>query len=158
MRRDPRYPQYQPVVRREKPESLRNPKFGVKAVSGGVGGGGAPSPPTFIRIGGGHELRETPKVIGIVTSNAALPDFLPDGLEPNDTSEGDFPDAFGYGYLPTGQSVFVYARNAAHVLNALLGDPLGWTYRVIDIFTLPDQTRFNDPEAGQLYTIYQVGE
>ena len=120
--------------------------------------GAAPAQaPQYIRIGGGHELRETPRVIGIKTSDAVLPDFLPDGLEPNDTSEGDFPDAFGYGYLGGITQVFVYARNAAHVFNALLGDPVGWTYPVLGTFRIPDETEFTTPGNGAFYTVYEVG-
>lgn len=111
----------------------------------------------YIRIGGGHELRALPKVIGIKTTGDPLPDYLPNGLSPNDTSEGDFPDGFGYGYLNGISECFVYAANAVHVYNALLGDPVGWTYPVVNIIRLPDLTEYTTPGAGNYYTIYQIG-
>ena len=159
MRRDPRYPQYQPTIQRREPDKRTNPRFGRKSVAGGTGGGGVVVPQQYIRVGGGHELRVMPRVIGIKTSNDPVPDFLPDGLEPNINSEGSFPDAFGYGYLDGIAQVFVYAPDAVHVFNALLGDPVGWTYPVLEVLQIPDQTRFNDPEEelGTVYTVYQVG-
>ena len=160
MRRDPRYPQYQPVIKRQSPDERTNPRFGRKSVAGGTGAGGAaPAPQQYIRVGGGHELRAMPRVIGIKTTGDPMPDFLPDGLEPNITSEGAFPDGFGYGYRNGVSQAFVYAPDAVHVFNALLGDPVGWTYPVIAILEIPDETRFNDPEEelGTVYTVYQVG-
>ena len=117
----------------------------------------ADAAPQYIRIGGGHELREMPKVIGVKTTNAALPDFLPNDLEPNITSEGNFPDGFGYGYLNGINQAFVYAPDAVHVFNALLGDPVGWTYPVLQMLRIPDQAEFNTPGTGTTYTVYQVG-
>ena len=113
--------------------------------------------PQYIRIGGGHELRAMPRVIGIKTTGDPLPDFLPNGLEPNVNSEGNFPDGFGYGYLNGIDQAFVYAPDAVHVFNALLGDPVGWTYPVIQTLQIPDEAEHTAPGTGVTYTVYQVG-
>ena len=141
MRRDPRFPQYQPIVRHSTPTELRNPVFGRRSVAGGAGGGAVTAAPVYlVTVLGGNESVVPPDdtVVRGIKKAASKPIPLAVYDPSPATPVGlPWPDGIGYGNMviagSTQRVVLAYYDGAPTTLTGTVisGTPVAVSEKVL---------------------------